>query len=191
MTRHEFLEELSAALRMAPADVREEVLSDFGEHFDAGSLEGKSEAAIAEALGDPKRIARLYFADDAVKRAREKANLKSIFSMVLAVLRYKLGGGLAVAMAYLICLCAAICIFAGSFALLLAGLGAAALTVASAVKSLWPYFLLYLLALFLFASAGALTFNGGTAFFKRTVKKMPLFAERMMGRGKKGGPSHA
>ncbi len=191
MTKHEFIETLSKALRAAPADVIAEIRSDFEEHFEAGILEGKCEPAIAEALGDPKRIAKLYFADNAVKRARQKADLKSVFSMVLAVLRFKLGGGLAVASIYLICLLVALCIFLSAFALLLIGFGLAALAVASAIKLLWHYFLLYLIALFLFASAGGLTFNGGKAFFNSTIKKMPLFAERMMGQKRNGGTRHA
>lgn len=191
MTKHEFIETLSKALRAAPANVIAEIRSDFEEHFEAGILEGKCEPAIAEALGDPKRIAKLYFADNAVKRARQKADLKSVFSMVLAVLRFKLGGGLAVTSIYLICLLVALCIFLSAFALLLIGFGLAALAVASAIKLLWHYFLLYLIALFLFASAGGLTFNGGKAFFNSTIKKMPLFAERMMGQKRNGGTRHA
>lgn len=191
MTKHEFIETLSKALRAAPANVIAEIRSDFEEHFEAGILEGKCEPAIAEALGDPKRIAKLYFADDAVKRARQKADLKSVFSMVLAVLRFKLGGGLAVTSIYLICLLVALCIFLSAFALLLIGFGLAALAVASAIKLLWHYFLLYLIALFLFACAGGLTFNGGKAFFNSTIKKMPLFAERMMGQKRNGGTRHA
>lgn len=191
MTKHEFIETLSKALRAAPADVIAEIRSDFEEHFEAGILEGKSEPAIAEALGDPKRIAKLYFADDAVKRARQKANLKSVFSMVLAVLRFKLGGGLAVASVYLVCLLVALCIFLSALSLFLIGFGLAVLAVASAIKLLWHYFLLYLIALFLFASAGGLTFNGGKAFFNSTIKKMPLFAERMMGQKRNGGTRHA
>jgi uncharacterized membrane protein len=191
MTKNEFIETLTKALRTAPADVIAEVLSDFNEHFEVGMLEGKNEAAIAAALGDPKRIAKLYFADDAVKRARQKADFKSVFSMVFAVLRFKLGGGLAVASIYLVCLCVTLCIFLSAVALFLLGLGAAALAIASAIRLLWPYFLLYLIALFLFVSAGGLTFNGGTAFFNSTIKKMPLFAERMMGHKRNGGSRHA
>jgi len=191
MTKHEFIETLSNALRTAPADAIAEILSDFNEHFEAGMLEGKSETAIAAALGDPKRIAKLYFADDAVKRARQKADFKSVFSMVFAVLRFKLGGGLAVASIYLVCLCVTLCIFLSAVALFFVGLGAAVLAIASVLKILWPYFFLYLIALFFFLSAGGLTFNGGIAFFNSTIKKMPLFAERMMGHGRNGGSRNA
>lgn len=191
MTKREFLETLNKALGAVPEDIKAEILGDFTEHFDAGASEGKSEAAVAASLGEPKRIAKLYLADDAVKRAQKKASLKNVLFMVLAVLRYKLGGGLAVGVVYLISLCVTVVFLLCAAALILGGLGTAALAIASALKSMWPYFLLYLCALLLFSSAGGLMLNAGTAFFKKTVSKMPRFAERVMGRNGKGGNAHA
>ncbi|MCE5236510.1 MAG: DUF1700 domain-containing protein [Eubacteriales bacterium] len=191
MTKREFLEALNKALGTVPEDVKAEILGDFAEHFDAGASEGKSEAAVAAALGEPRRIAKLYFADDAVKRAQKKASLKNVLSMVLAVLRYKLGGGLAVGAAYLICLCVTALFLLCAVTFFLGGLGTAALAIASALKNIWPYFLPYLCALLLFLSAGGLMLNSATAFFKKTVGRMPRFAERVTGRKRKGGNAHA
>ena len=191
MTRHEFLETLAEALGTLPQEFKTEILGDFSEHFDVGLAEGKSEAFIAAALGDPKRIAKLYFADEAVRRAHQRASLKNTLSMVFAVLRFKLGGGLMVAAAYFLSLVLTALIYAGAVVLLLAAVGFMALGAASAIKGMWIYFAFYLFAMLLFVSAGALTLSGGAAFFKNTVGKMPLFAQRMMKNAKDGGNAHA
>lgn len=191
MTKHEFLETLAEALGALPQEIKTEILGDFSEHFDAGLAEGKSEASIAAALGDPKRIAKLYFADEAIKRAHQRASFKNTLSMVFAVLRFKLGGGLMVAAAYFLSLVLTALIYVGAAVLLLAAVGFAALCAASAIKGMWIYFAFYLFAMLLFVSAGALTLGGGAAFFKNTVAKMPLFAQRMMKNAKKGGNAHA
>ncbi|MCJ2182236.1 DUF1700 domain-containing protein [Novosphingobium sp. 1949] len=58
MTRLEFLRRLEAGLKGLPRDEVDDILADYAEHFEAGLAAGRSEDAIAEALGDPVRLAR-------------------------------------------------------------------------------------------------------------------------------------
>ena len=58
MTRTDFIKRLKSGLRGMPADDIADILSDYDAHFDAGIAEGRSEAEIAVALGDPARLAR-------------------------------------------------------------------------------------------------------------------------------------
>ena len=58
MTRDDFLKRLDRGLAGMPADARADITSDYAAHFDAAAEEGRSEAEVAEALGDPGRLAR-------------------------------------------------------------------------------------------------------------------------------------
>ncbi|MBH0111366.1 DUF1700 domain-containing protein [Novosphingobium sp. YJ-S2-02] len=58
MTRLEFIRRLEAGLKGLPREDVDDILADYGEHFTAGMAEGRSEAEIAAALGDPARLAR-------------------------------------------------------------------------------------------------------------------------------------
>jgi uncharacterized membrane protein len=58
MTKEEFLKTLRRRLSGLPQDEIEEIMADYATHFEEGLASGRSEAEIAEALGDPARIAR-------------------------------------------------------------------------------------------------------------------------------------
>ena len=58
MTQAEFLDTLAERLRGLPPDEIDELLDDYASHFAEGLAEGRSEAEIAAALGDPVRLAR-------------------------------------------------------------------------------------------------------------------------------------
>jgi uncharacterized membrane protein len=57
MNKDGFLNELDRLLREIPKKERQEILSDFKEHFTIGFNEGKTEEEIIRELGDPKVIA--------------------------------------------------------------------------------------------------------------------------------------
>ncbi|PEQ12161.1 hypothetical protein B2G71_13555 [Novosphingobium sp. PC22D] len=58
MTRNEFIRRLKAGLKgMTSQDVAE-IVADYEAHFDSGAAEGRSEQEVAQALGDPSRLAR-------------------------------------------------------------------------------------------------------------------------------------
>src|SRR6202012_5031014 len=58
MTRLEFLDVLRRRLAGLPPDEIDELVGDYAMHFADGMAAGRSEAQIAEALGDPVRLAR-------------------------------------------------------------------------------------------------------------------------------------
>ncbi|MDR1703802.1 MAG: DUF4097 family beta strand repeat-containing protein [Clostridiales bacterium] len=60
MSKYEFLSILGRELGNLDAETRNEILNDFGEHFDIGLRSGKSEEEISRVLGDPRDIAQEF-----------------------------------------------------------------------------------------------------------------------------------
>ena len=52
MTRDEFLKRLQRGLEGMPRDAAADILGDYASYFDAAREDGRSEAEVAEALGD-------------------------------------------------------------------------------------------------------------------------------------------
>ena len=95
---NDYLEKLGRALGRMSAGEREEILADFREHFLAAHAAGKTDAQIAAGLGDPQQVGRMYRAEHAVEGAQRAGGLKSVLRMLGAVARYKLLGGLLIAL---------------------------------------------------------------------------------------------
>ncbi|HXS05787.1 MAG TPA: DUF1700 domain-containing protein [Rhizomicrobium sp.] len=121
MNRAMFLSELRMGLSgMPPKDI-DETIADYESHFSEGLAAGRSEAAIATALGDPARLARELKAEAGFKRWESERSAGSLMGAVIALL------GLAtIDLIFLIpfvCVVAAILIsmFAVSVALFFAG----------------------------------------------------------------------
>lgn len=90
MNRAEFLRELDAGLSgMSYADKRE-ILADYEEHFRIGMAEGKTEAEISAALGQPRALAKSYRADYLVEQARTDFSAGNVVRAVLAVVSLSL-----------------------------------------------------------------------------------------------------
>jgi uncharacterized membrane protein len=64
MNKKEFLYELENALegRLPESDIRE-IISDYGDIFDNGTISGKSEDEVSREIGSPARIARTILGD--------------------------------------------------------------------------------------------------------------------------------
>lgn len=60
MNKDQFLATLNEALSPLSRSEREDILSDYIEHFRAGQENGKTPEEVAEALGDPSELARAY-----------------------------------------------------------------------------------------------------------------------------------
>jgi uncharacterized membrane protein len=58
MTRAEFLARLRQGLSGLPGRESDEIIADYGAHFDEALAAGRSEQEVAAALGDPERLAR-------------------------------------------------------------------------------------------------------------------------------------
>jgi uncharacterized membrane protein len=89
MTQDEFLSILHDRLRGLPPAEIEELMDDYASHFAEGMAEGRSEAEIAAALGDPARLARELRAEAGLRRwetARTPANFYAAFAGFIALI---------------------------------------------------------------------------------------------------------
>lgn len=86
MTRDEFLKRLRRGLDGLKPEAIEDIMSDYQDHFDAAAADGRSEAEVAEALGDPARIARESRLEAGIKRWEEVRSPSSATNAVIAFL---------------------------------------------------------------------------------------------------------
>ena len=86
MNRAMFLSELRMGLSGLPHNEIDETVADYETHFSDGLAAGRSEAAIASALGDPARLARELRAEAGFKRWETERSPGSMVSAVIALL---------------------------------------------------------------------------------------------------------
>jgi uncharacterized membrane protein len=86
MNRAMFLSELRMGLSGLPPKDIDETIADYESHFSEGLAAGRSEAAIANALGDPARLARELKAEAGFKRWESERSAGSLVSAVIALL---------------------------------------------------------------------------------------------------------
>jgi uncharacterized membrane protein len=86
MNRAMFLSELRMGLSGLPPTDIDETIADYESHFSEGLAAGRSEAAIANALGDPARLARELKAEAGFKRWESERSAGSLVSAVIALL---------------------------------------------------------------------------------------------------------
>ena len=86
MTRAEFMSRLKKGLVGMPTSAAAEVLNDYEAHFDDGLAEGRSEAEVAAALGNPDRLARELKAEAGIRRWHQEQSPSSATAAILAVL---------------------------------------------------------------------------------------------------------
>ena len=90
MTRAEFIAQLRRALAgMAPKEI-DDIIADYGAHFDEGMAAGRSEPEVAAALGDPQRLARELRAEAGLRRWETQRTPTALIGAVVS-----LGGMLA------------------------------------------------------------------------------------------------
>jgi uncharacterized membrane protein len=90
MTRAEFIAQLRHALAgMAPKEI-DDIVADYGAHFDEGVAAGRSEQDVAAALGDPQRLARELRAEAGLRRWETQRTPTALIGAVVS-----LGGMLA------------------------------------------------------------------------------------------------
>jgi uncharacterized membrane protein len=86
MTRQAFMARLREGLRGLPAHRQAEILADYETHFAEGAAAGRSEEDVANALGDPGRLARELRAESGLKRWESERNASAAGAAVFAVL---------------------------------------------------------------------------------------------------------
>ena len=84
MNKDEYIEKLTKLLKRLPKEEREDIISDYEEHFMIGLEKGRSEAEISKALGSPNNVAKQIKAEYMVKRAEDKQSAGSMFEAILA-----------------------------------------------------------------------------------------------------------
>ena len=89
MNKSAFLRILRDGLDGLPGQDIDEIVGDYGAHFDEGLAAGRSEQDIATALGDPRRLARELRAETGLRRWENHRSLRNSASALLAL------GGLA------------------------------------------------------------------------------------------------
>jgi len=86
MNKKDFINKLSSYLGGIPAEEKQDVISDFEEHFKEGMAEGRKEEDIAEALGDPRALANQFKASILVSQAEKTTSPVNITRAVFATL---------------------------------------------------------------------------------------------------------
>lgn len=86
MTRQAFIARLREGLRGLPPQTVADLVADYEAHFIDGEADGRTEAEVAAALGDPDRLAREIRAESSLNRWREERSPSSAVAAVFAVL---------------------------------------------------------------------------------------------------------
>lgn len=179
---NEFLEAFSASLKHMRADEKEDILQDFREHFEIGKANGKTERDIADELGDPRQLARMYSAESAANRVVESRGFKNTLRMLGAIISYKIGGGLLIILLYFVCLSLTFMLFAFAIALMFGGAGCVAMLVLELTRSYYIFALLAFFGTLLFTCGGLLWWRGTAKLWSVTILKLPFAAKRVMRR---------
>jgi uncharacterized membrane protein len=86
MTRLEFLDTLRRRLAGLPPAEIDDLVADYATHFADGMAAGRSEAEIAQALGDPIRLARELRAEAGFRRWETERTPASFFAVLFGFL---------------------------------------------------------------------------------------------------------
>jgi len=122
MNKREYLEKLSKLLRKLPKEDREDIISDYEEHFAIGLEKGRTEEEISRALGNPKNVAKQIKADHMVKIAENKPSVGGIIEAILAAMGLGLFNLIFVTVPVLIVAAIILTLFVAGFAMILAGI---------------------------------------------------------------------
>jgi uncharacterized membrane protein len=85
MNKEEYLKKINKLIKNLPKEDREDIISDYEEHFIIGLENGRNEEEISKALGDPKTVAKQIKAEHMLKKAEDKPSAGAIFEAILAV----------------------------------------------------------------------------------------------------------
>lgn len=178
---NEFLTALEQALSGSTldADEKREIRSDYEEHFTLGLAAGKTEQQIAESLGDPNELAKMYIALKAAKKAHH-GGFADAMRMIGAALRFRVGGGILMGALYFVCFGAIAMLYIAATAIVVSSLGCIVLTGMEIARGYVAYAALAIFTALIFGSGGLLWMIGNTKLWKACTKHLPLLARRMM-----------
>lgn len=124
MTKDDFLSALRRLLAGFPADEIEEIVGDYAAHFAESATDGRDEAEVAAALGDPARIVRELRAEVGLRRLEAHWSFSNMLAALVALTRLVF-----VDILILLPLLLAAAVFALALAIVLAAIGAVGLRV--------------------------------------------------------------
>jgi uncharacterized membrane protein len=81
----QFLSELRSPLRGLNPQEIDEIVADYRAHFTEAQAAGRSEQEVAEALGDPARLARELRAESGLRRWKQRRTPGNYFGAVVAL----------------------------------------------------------------------------------------------------------
>jgi uncharacterized membrane protein len=86
MMREGFISALRVGLQGAPPAMVQEIVADYEAHFSDGVAAGRSEADVAAALGDPRRLARELRAEAGMKRWEAERSPANAAGAIIALI---------------------------------------------------------------------------------------------------------
>lgn len=86
MNRQAFIDRLRLGLSGLPPAAIKDAVADYETHFAEGAAAGRTEEEVAQALGDPARLARELRAESGLKKWEEQRNPTSAAGAIFAVL---------------------------------------------------------------------------------------------------------
>ena len=122
MNKKEYLEELRRLLRKLPKEDREDIISDYEEHFAIGLEKGRTEEEISQALGNPKNVAKQLKADHVIKKAEVKPSVGGMIEAILAAMGLGLFNLIFVAVPVLLVTAVILTLLVAGFVMIFAGI---------------------------------------------------------------------
>lgn len=86
MTKAEFIDRMKKGLNGLPQSTIDDIVADYDAHFADGAANGRSEAEVAQALGDPARLARELKAEAGLKSWETQKSPASAMSAIMGIL---------------------------------------------------------------------------------------------------------
>lgn len=133
MNRDEFLSILKRTLKGLPGREINDILDDYREHFRFGLAEGRTEQEIADSLGDPNSIGKLFRADHMVQRANTSSNAGNLIRATLAVVSLGLFNIIFVALPFVLAMAGLLALWLATGIIILSGLGLLAAVIVVAI----------------------------------------------------------
>jgi len=84
MNKQDFIKILSSNLKNISLYEKNDIISDYDEHFEVAIKNGKTEEEIIKTLGDPIQIANGYLFNKLLVNAEEKKSLNNLLKIVFA-----------------------------------------------------------------------------------------------------------
>jgi uncharacterized membrane protein len=177
---NEYLNALSTALERLDISEREDILSDYREHFEIGLSQGKTEAQIAKELGEPSSIAKMFTALNATNRAEQTKRPQDAFRMVGAAFAYQIGRGAAIGTLYMAFILCIIPFFVLGPALWLSAGCAFLLTALEFIKGYIAYGILAIFTGAMLLALGTICLMGTRFLWSITIGALSSMNRRMM-----------